>query len=150
MRFTLFIDNLGNAKNFKIKDFCMEMKGKKHDFDYSYHGCISHTVFACLVKLVITRVCTDWILDFASSIDHSILFQKNNNTFDFNIARNLTRHNRNYLRICSTKNNDCLQKPFAILHTYTHNPLQILEIIETIIMTVYFLLKLSNKNVSTD
>ena len=95
MRFTLFIDNLGNAKNFKIKDFCMEMKGKKHDFDYSYHGCISHTVFACLVKLVITRVCTDWILDFASSIDHSILFQKNNNTFDFNIARNLTRHNRN-------------------------------------------------------
>ena len=51
MRFTLFIDNLGNAKNFKIKDFCMEMKGKKHDFDYSYHGCISHTVFACLVYL---------------------------------------------------------------------------------------------------
>ena len=32
----------------------------------------------------------------------------------------------------------------------TINPLQILEIIETIIMTVYFLLKLSNKNVSTD
>lgn len=28
MRFTLFIDNLSNAKNFKIKDFCMEMKGK--------------------------------------------------------------------------------------------------------------------------
>ena len=40
MRFTLFIDNLGNAKNFKIKDFCMEIERQKHDFDYSYRVCV--------------------------------------------------------------------------------------------------------------